>query len=237
MTDDELLTTLATMRDLMVSVATGGERIDAVKDRFRQLHEAAASGLSLRGISAELPDDDLWAWHGRSTAGDLPTWSSRRTYVATLFRPLTTAVRNGATSTRAYEPTGWERVDRAIGAARVALARGVSAEDFQGVGLLCREAIISVAEVVWREGRHPTLDGVKPSSTDAKRRLDAFITVELAGNASEDARKHARSAFDLANALQHKRAADWRGAAMCVEAAASVASLMAIIDGRKAPTG
>ena len=235
MTDEQLIAALSNMRDLMISVATGGPRIGEVQDGFRQLHEYALKGLSDRQLSVDLPYDDLWSWHGRWSDGSLPTYRSRRVYIGDCFRPIIAAVRRAVEQTRPYEPTGWERVDRAVLAARDALSRSVHPEDYQRIGLLCREALISVAEVVWREDRHPTLDGEKPSRTDAKRRLEAFIAAELSGNANEDVRRHARSAFDLANALQHKRAADWRAAAMCVEAAATVASIMAIIAGRRAP--
>jgi len=108
-------------------------------------------------------------------------------------------------------------------------------EDFQGVGLLCREALITLGQVVWVAERHPPVDGVIPSDTDAKRRLEAYIAVELGTNANEQARKHAKAALDLAVGLQHKRSATWRDAAMCLEATASVVRLVTIVEGRRDP--
>ena len=66
----------------------------------------------------------------------------------------------------------------------------------------------------------PPVDGVVPSDTDAERQLEAYIAVELGTNASEQARKHAKAALDLAVALEHKRSATWRDPAMCLEATA-----------------
>ena len=214
MTDQELSEALATMRDLMISVSTGGQRIEQVQLRFRELHWYVAAALRERRIDpAGLPDDDLWSWYGRWSGGDMKTYASRRAYVADVFRPLLAQIGQGRS--RDFDPTGWERVDRTVEKARQALSRALTPEDFQGVGLLCREALISVASVVWRADRHPPTDGVTPSGTDAKRMLDAYIAVELAGNANEDVRRHARASLDLANSLQHKRAADWRGAPPC----------------------
>ena len=105
----------------------------------------------------------------------------------------------------------------------------------QGVGLLCREALITLGQVVWVAERHPPVDGVIPSDTDAKRRLEAYIAVELGTNANEQARKHANAALDLAVGLQHKRSATWRDAAMCLEATASVVRLVTIVEGRRDP--
>jgi hypothetical protein len=93
------------------------------------------------------------------------------------------------------------------------------------VGLLCREALITLGQVVWVAERHPPVDGVVPSDTDAKRRLEAYIAVELGTNANERARKHAKAALDLAVGLEHKRS----------ETTASVVRLLAIVEGRRDP--
>ena len=76
---------------------------------------------------------------------------------------------------------------------------------------------------------------MEPSATDAKRMLDAYIAVELAGGANEASRRHAKSALDLANALQHQRTASFREAAMCVEATTAVVNVIAIVAGRRDP--
>ena len=70
---------------------------------------------------------------------------------------------------------------------------------------------------------HPGRDD--PSSTDAKRMLEAVIAVELGGGSNEIARKHAKAAMDLALGLQHDRRATFRAAALCEEAATSVVKL------------
>ena len=134
------------------------------------------------------------------------------------------------------EPTGWPRVDRQIGELRLRLREASNEDQFQSVGHLCREALISVAQAVYDRQRHPPLDGVAPSPTDAKRMLEAFLAVELAGSDHAAARKHARAAFDLANELQHKRTAVFRDATLCAEAAVSVIRIVAIVVGRRERT-
>jgi hypothetical protein len=108
------------------------------------------------------------------------------------------------------EPTGWERVDRGVCEIRRRLEQAENEEQFQAAGLLCREAPISLARVVYDPHRHPTEDGVAPSETDAKRMLDAYVSVELAGRANEGVRRHAKAALILANDLQHHRTAGFR---------------------------
>ncbi len=131
------------------------------------------------------------------------------------------------------EPTGWQKVDRQVQEVRLRLDTAEAEEQFQAVGLLCREALISVAQEVFNPSRHKSTDGVVPSETDAKRMLETFLETELAGTSNEEARAHARAALRLALALQHKRTADFRTAALCAEASFSVINIVAILGGRR----
>lgn len=234
MTTVELLEALDRLQAMMISVATGGPRIDDENGRFglqfREVHEELLS----RGITARLPYENLWDWRGRWTKGDLPSWQSRREFINGIFEPIARQVGTGAASD--FEPTGWTRIDRTIKTARQQLLAAASEENFQTVGLLCREALITLGQEVWDVIRHPSVDGVLPSGTDARRRLEAYIAVELATGANEEARRHARGALALAVALQHRRTANFRDAAMCLEGTTSVINLVAIIEGRRDPT-
>lgn len=131
------------------------------------------------------------------------------------------------------EPTGWPKVDRQLGELRLRLREAVNEEQFQSVGHLCRETLISVAQIVYDHQRHPTLDSVEPSKTDAKRMLEAFVSVELAGSENSAIRKAVKAAFDLSNDLQHKRTATFREAALSAEATFSTVRIVAIISGRR----
>ena len=233
MTDAELLQALDYLRNTMVTVSTGGPRIEDVNHQFQQTYADVAAVLTRRGLENPLPYGNLWDWHGRWSSGDLPTYRSRRTFVGELFNLLINQIRTGRVEQ--YEATGWERVDRNVGGLRDRLASSTTEEQFQVVGLLCREALISLAQAVYVLERHPTLDGVAASATDGKRMLEAYIAVELGGGAHDEARKHARSALDLAVNLQHKRTAAFRDAAMCVEATTAVINIIAIVSGRRDP--
>jgi hypothetical protein len=129
------------------------------------------------------------------------------------------------------EEDGWVKVDRCVEDAKKQLENATTEEQFQSIGLLCRETLISLAQLVYISSNHPPLDGILPSKTDAKRMLEAYLTVELAGGANEAARKHARAALDLANDLQHNRTANYLDAALCTEATTSVVSLISLISG------
>ena len=131
------------------------------------------------------------------------------------------------------QPTGWPKVDRQLGELQLKFREAANEEQFQAVGHLCRETLISVAQVVYQRERHPSLDGIEPSKTDAKRMLEAFVSVELAGSENAAVRKVAKAAFDLSNDLQHKRTATFREAALSTEATFTSVRIIALISGRR----
>ena len=131
------------------------------------------------------------------------------------------------------EPTGWEKVDRQIKTAQDQLRTSETEEHFQAVGLLCREALITVSQEVYEPERHSTRDGVAPSSSDVGRMLEAFFDSELPSRTNEEARAYSKSAMRLTLALQHRRNADFLMAALCVEATVSTINILALLGNRR----
>jgi hypothetical protein len=130
------------------------------------------------------------------------------------------------------EKDEWAKVDTSIEEARKQLEKASIEEQFQAIGLICRETLISLAQIIYVPERHDSLHGDLPSKTDAKKMIEAYLSVELEGGSNEAYRKYAKAAFDLANDLQHRRNATYRDAAQCVEATAAVVKLLALISGR-----
>ena len=232
-----LVSELEAQKNLMVAVATGGPEIRNVNAEYIRRRVRIREGLSRIGIPDTNPYSDLWAWYGKWSSEDLPTYRSRRQYLSELLDPLIEAVARGTElGTRVFqEPSGWAKVDRQLDGALGQLAQAKSEEDFQVVGLRCREVLISLGQEVFDPDRHAPSDGVTPSDTDAKRMLEAYLLDELHGSTNKEARKHARATVDFAVSVQHKRTAAFRDAALCAEATASVVNLIAILSGRRDP--
>ncbi len=238
MTDEELIREIECQRGLMMAVATGGPRIETVNPEYLARRRRIQAELDTRGLVDPIPYWDLWAWYGKWSSGDLPTYQSRREYISGLCQPLLERIGAGAgpAAARVFEePTGWPRADRDLQEMRRLLEQAQTEPQFQAVGLFSREILITVAQMVFDSARHHTPDGVIPSATDAKRMLEAFLTSELQGEPNEATRRHARAALDVANDLQHRRTATFRSAALCAEATTSVVNLIAIISGRRDP--
>ncbi len=234
----DLLDEIEAQRSLMITVATGGPRIQEVNPEYQERRDRIAAMLAELDIPEPNPYSDLWAWYGKWSSGDLPSYNSRRQFISNLYSPLIDRLKRG-TAPRAsgifQGPTGWNKVDRTLSEIRQRLERASTEEQFQAVGLLCREALISLAQTVYDPSRHKILDDVEVSPTDAKRMLEAYLATELAESENKVARQHARAALDLTNELQHKRTATFRQAALCAEATASVVNLIAIMSGQRDP--
>lgn len=237
--DEELIETLRKQKNIMVSVATGGPRIDSVNTEYKESKRFIDQSLAQRGIENPNPYDDLWEWYGKWSSGDLPSYQSRRDYIRGLFAPLLKHIResrdNGFPGNVFVEPTGWTRLDRNLTEIRRQLELAREEEQFQVVGLLCRECLITLAQTVYCPDKHGLIDDVEPSNTDAKRMLEAYIQIELGTSDDKIVRKHVRASLDLSNRLQHKRTADFCDAALCAEATSSVINMVAIISGIRNP--
>jgi hypothetical protein len=236
-TDEEVVDTLfaeiAIQRDQMIAVATGRGRIQDLNDYYKARRRRIAAALADRGIEDPNPFDSLWDWY-RKWKAEFESYSERCRYIVDLYKPLISLlVHVPETPVPAREPTGWERVDRAVAKARQRLNSARHEEDYQTVGLLCREVLISVGQAVYDPVLHVSPDGVRPSATDAGRMIESFFAQAAAGSTNENVRKHARAALQLAVELQHKRTADFRAAALCLEATSSVTNIVAILSGQR----
>lgn len=230
---------LEELKNIMISVATGGPQIKTQLGRYNVLKIQVDEGLKERKINNPITFTDLWQWYSKWST-DLPNYASRRQFVTDLVQPTIDVIKN---STLDYglnpifeDPTGWERVDRTISQIKNLIISSKTEEDYQTIGLLCREVLITVAQQVYDADKHPSLDGVDPSSTDAKRMLDAYLAAELSGGNNENLRRHAKASLVLANDLTHKRTADFKLVAICAEATNSLINIISIISEKRKPS-
>jgi hypothetical protein len=235
MTDKECIAMLEAEKEQMIAVATGSPRIQEVNQQYIERRHAIHSFLLTVGVDDANPYGDLWGWYGKWSA-DLPNYRSRREYIIELFQPtigvLTRRVA-GKPSEPISTPTGWTRVDRGVDAFRRRLETAGTEEEFQTVGLLCRETLISLGQAVFDSDKHTASDGTRPSDTDGYRMIEAFVGAKLSGGSNEVIRSHVKSALKLANELQHRRTASARDAHLCAEATRTVVNLIAIIGDRR----
>lgn len=188
---DELIKKIEYLKNIMISVSTGGMRIQEINDDYKSKYRLVDFELKNHGISNPNPYSDLWEWYGKWSSGELPQYKNRRIFISELFKDLINQLNNQENFEELQiELEGWDRIERSVGEIRLRLREAENEEQFQAIGLLCRETIISLAQEVYNEEKHPTVDRVTPSDTDAKRMLEAFISYELTGRSNESLRRY-----------------------------------------------
>ena len=216
------------IKTMMISVSTGGPRIQEVNTKYLAAYKTLDEHFTVLGLENPNPYKDLWEWYGRWSQPDLKTYASRRAFIPQLYEQTVDEINKSQEEFTGdvYEPTGWDRVDRAIYEMKKRISIADTEEKFQAIGMLGRETLITTAQQVFNRDVHKTEDGVDPSDTDAKRMLDAYFMYVLSGSSNERYRRFAKSAVDLANHLTHDRMAEKSDAEMCITAVTAVISLV-----------
>jgi hypothetical protein len=228
-----LIELLNQQKSLMIAVSTGGPRINDVNEEYKTRKKEIEDLLKECGLKDPNPYDDLWNWYGYWSSS-LSHYHERRKYISDLIDPIIDSLKNIKISSdediTTIEPTGWERVDRVSRTIRENYNNAKSEEDFQHIGLLCRENLITVSIEVYNVEIHEKYCDISPSETDVKRKLDAYFLHNLSGNTYENMRKFARSANALSNELVHKRTANKQMAGMCIAATNAVINIVKLIE-------
>ena len=231
---DDLKCEIDEVKNILISVATNGAMIQDVNESYKEKQSSLHDKFERIGLDDPNPYNDLWEWYGRWSRGDLPRYANRRSFVSDMYKETIDTIEKSVSTMLSdnYEPTGWERVDRTVYEMKHRLSVAKTEEQFQAIGMLGREALITIAQQVYNKDLHPTEDGIVPSDTDSKRMLEAYLNYSLSGGSNERQRKFAKTSVDLANQLTHDRMADRSDAELCLTAVTAVANTIRIISKR-----
>lgn len=132
------------IKNIMISVATGQNHIQDVNDTYIISNQELSNIMEKLGSKNPNSFHNLWDWYNEwKTNSNLNTYASRRQYVSELFKDIIDNI-NDPTEKEDddFEPTGWERVDRAIYEMKVSLVNAHNEEQFQAIGMIGRETLI-----------------------------------------------------------------------------------------------
>jgi hypothetical protein len=201
MDNAELRTEIEQQKALMVAVATGGPRIDDKQREYVRRRQNIGEELRRRGFPDPNPHRDLWSWYGHWSA-NFGSYYERRVYVNELYESLLDALdhldeRHLGTDLEPAE-TGWVRVDDQLGQLRERYAVARTEEDFQAIGLLCRDLFRSLSEATF-EDSHVPARAATPGPADSVARLHLVVDAYAPGEGNREIRKVTKATFDLAN--------------------------------------
>lgn len=229
---NQVIEVIQDLQNTMIAISTGGPKIQEVNNQYKQQYSAVNSVFKSLGIENPNPYSDLWEWYGKYSA-DIPSYKERRIYVSGLYKELIKKINkeeNQDIMELSVDVSEWDKINRTLNEIKARHAAAKTEEQFQGIGLLCRELAISLAQAVFDKDIHPIIDVTEISKTDAKRMLDAYICVKLSGSSNETLRKYAKATIDLANELTHKRTATLQDSALCMTATISLINIIGILE-------
>lgn len=233
---DQLIKDINFLKNTMVAVSTGKQSISNMNEQYKIKYTSVESALQKIELMNPNPHADLSDWYGKWSSS-FPTFSQRRSYLNGLYDPLIKTLLSADNHDQlsiSVDLSEWQRIERSINEIRRRQTEAQSEEQFQSIGLLCRETIISLAQVVFDKSLHQSPDGTVIGETDAKRMLESYIQTECTGSSGTTLRKYMRSTIDLANELTHKRSATQKDVSICVIATITLVNLIGIIAGKEA---
>lgn len=231
----QLRSDLDAMKDVMISVATGGARIESVDARYKSLQLSISQKCKLLKVQYNNGFATLWEWYGR-WSNNLPTYRERREYISDLLAPTFEAIDSCGIDPDFALPiidlNDWGRINRTVVKIKRDSTIARNEEDFQQIGFLCREVIISLAQTVYNPIIHGSLDdsGLEIGKSDSVRMIGNYLNVRLAGSSNEELRSYAKATNKLANMLTHKRDATKSDMLMSVAATIALISFIRILE-------
>jgi hypothetical protein len=231
-TTDELRKLVDEQANLLIAVGTGGPAINSVNGKYIDRRKAIADELRRRGIDDPNPYRDLWRWYAYYSS-KLPSYQSRRVYIGELYDPLRDAlerVGSDEIGTRIDdERTGWERVDDQMVQLRERFKAAATSEDYQGIGLRCREIFVSLGRACYDEDEHGPADNLVD-------RLYAAIDGHAPGSANKELRRLLKAGIDYANKLQHDADGTRQHARIAAEVTAASVTVMRTLLATEPPS-
>jgi hypothetical protein len=228
----DLIEKINYLKNTMISVSTGGSKIQSVEEQYRQIYNEIKKVLKKLDIENPNNYDSLWNWYGK-WSNDFPTYQERRNYINGIFNQLLNILSDEDDTKMVnikVDLSGWEKINRSIIEINKREKQAQNEEQYQAVGMLCREIIITLAQIVYDPVKHISTDGVEISKTDSMRMIDAYLTVILGGDKSAELRTYVKSTNKLANSLTHKRTATKKDMLLCTSAVTALVNIIGILE-------
>ena len=226
---------IETLRDIMISVATG-TRIQDKENDYKPLQAEVVNDCRKLSLPYNNSYASLWDWYQKYKA-DLHTYKERRIYINQLFASTISYFEEEQQPQDMeifVDLDDWEKVKRAVETIKNDSRIARYEEDFQKVGVLCRDVIISLAQAVYNPSIYGETDdkGIQIGTNDAVRMLGNYINVSLKGSHNKEFRTYAKATNDLTNHLTHLRSATKKEMLLTMTATIALINFIGIIENK-----
>lgn len=201
MGDKDIIELLDRMKSGLISQATDGDMPD---DEYKQIRKIIISHPILKKFDISFIQSNLTPHEFRRyMQGMYGKYAERRKFITNKVNELILAMEN-VSDNIVYRKTGWDKIDDSVNSLLIDLNSAEDRIDINQIGVRCRETIIELANIVYKdEIHHPSDYPNQISSKDAKRKFDGYFEYKFKGSSNKDKRDFAKSCYALANYLTH----------------------------------
>lgn len=231
---------LTRMKQLLIGVATYTIQLKGTSydNEYVNLHHELTGYFKKLNYTFSGLFKSLWEWNQyyKTEGNNLPSYQSRRIFVDKLFAETESFLRvcpqNKVSETVIIDD--WEDIGRRMIKIKKAVSNASDIEDFQSIGLQCREVIISMGKTVYNPSIHGETkeDGTIIGNSDAVSQLSNYIRHRLKGKENEELRSYAKATNKISNALTHGRTSSKTEMLLCVNATVALINFIGILEGK-----
>lgn len=204
---DTLRALLLAQANTILSVGTGGERIQNVDARWQRDMRTLNANFRRLGLQPPFPWNGLWDWHGfYSTI--LPTYHERRSHIRELTQVALEQLDQIEAWGGIHDPASdddtptWENLNGRISGLIEEYSSARDRDGWQDVGRRSREVLIDFGKLIADPGLVP--EGKEPPKRgDAKAWFDLFLAKYAEGRDKAELRATMRAVWDLAQKVTH----------------------------------
>lgn len=197
--------------DLLMAIATWDANIKDANPGYKENRGEIKAALERLGLTDPNEWPDLWLWY-EAWKAHMPTYQERRVFLIQKYQPLFNAL-DGLERRQVGEGvdipvTGWSRVDEKRGQLKEKYRLARTAEDFQGIGLICRSLLLALSDAIFDPGRHDDPNQAPIKRGDVKGRIERVLKIDFPGDENDRLRQFIRASWGYVQHVVHAETAD-----------------------------
>lgn len=228
------------MKQLLIDIATNtiALRGTTYNDEYISLFQEMTGYFNQLNYTFSGLFKSLWEWYQfyKNEVNNLSSYQSRRNFIDNLFSETETLLKTGPQDniSETVKMDDWEEIVRRTIKIKRSASTASDVEDFQSIGLQCREVLISIAKTVYKPDIHGDFDenGTKIGESDSVRQLANYIKLTLKGKENEELRSYAKTTNKISNVLTHRRTSTKTEMLLCVNATIALINFVGILEGK-----
>jgi hypothetical protein len=187
MGNKEIIDLLDRMKSALISQAANGNMPD---NEYKEIRNIIIRHPILKRFDISFIKSNLTSLEFRRYMQEMyGHYVERRTFITNKVNELICAMED-VNDNIVYRKTGWDKIDDSVNSLIIDLNSVEDRIDINQIGVRCRETIIELADIVYKdEIHHPSDYPDQISSKDAKRKLNGYFEYKFKGSSNKEKKR------------------------------------------------